>query len=66
MTVANLKIGQREFVVIPRRDYDRMRAELDAEAAQDRADVAEAIKRLKDPRQKSVPWSQAKKRLGLA
>jgi hypothetical protein len=27
MTVANLKIGQRKFVVIPKRDFDRMQKE---------------------------------------
>ena len=66
MTVANFTIGRREYVVIPRREFERMRAELGAEAAQDRADVVEAVKRLKDPREKSIPWPQAKKRLGLA
>lgn len=66
MTVANLQINPREFVIIARRDYDHMRAELDTEAAQDRADAAEAVKRVKDPRQRSIPWAQAKKRLGLA
>ena len=66
MTVANFKIGRREYVVIPRRDFERMRAELGAQAAQDRVDALEAVKRLRDPHQKSIPWSQAKKRLGLA
>jgi hypothetical protein len=27
MTVANLKIGKRSFVVVPERDFDRMRRE---------------------------------------
>jgi hypothetical protein len=27
MTVANLKIGRRNFVVVPERDFDRMQSE---------------------------------------
>jgi hypothetical protein len=66
MTVATLKIGRREFVVIPRPDYERMRADCERVADEDSADAAASLRRLNDPREKRVPWSQVKKRAGLA
>ena len=70
--VATLKIGKREFVVIPKREYEqfekwratskRARRRLSAE---DRADLAVGRKRLNDPKEKRIPWSQVKKSAGL-
>lgn len=73
MTVANLKIGKREFVVIPKREYERFRkwragasARAGRLSAEDRADLALALKRLKDPKEKPIPYEQVRKELGLA
>lgn len=59
MTVASLKIGKREFVVIPKREYERFQMRRDTTkrnrkglSAEDRADLAIALKRLSDPREK--------------
>lgn len=65
MTVASLKIGKREFVVLPRRDYERMQATCAAVSEEDRKDVAVSLRRLNDPRERRIPWSQVKKRAGL-
>jgi len=71
MTVANLKIGQRHFVVIPERDFDRMRREnkrYRQMVEEDHALGALATTELKAFRRcggKGVPWEQVKKELGL-
>jgi hypothetical protein len=64
MTVASLKIGRRDFVVIPRREFERLQAQA-RQAAEDRDDVAEAVKRLKNPRRKTVSLAQFKTDLAL-
>ena len=73
MTVASLKIGKREFVVIPKREYERFQKWCDATkrgrkrlSDEDRADLAIALKRLNDPSEKRIRWSQVKKSAGLA
>ena len=73
MTVASLKIGKREFVVIPRREYERFEKWRKTAArarkrgsAQDRADLAIGLKRLNDPKEGRVAWNQVKKAAGLA
>jgi hypothetical protein len=47
VTVSTLKIGKREFVVVPRKDFERLRrkAELSSE---DAGDVAESSRRMKE------------------
>ena len=62
MAAQSLKLFGKQFVLIPRREYDKMRAELDRQARQDRGDVAEARRRAK---QRSIPLSEVRKRLGL-
>jgi hypothetical protein len=64
MTIANLKIGRRDYVVVPKRDFERLEAQA-RQAAEDRADVAEAMRRLKNPRRKTIPLAQLKTELGL-
>jgi hypothetical protein len=64
MTVASLKIGRRDFVVIPRREFERLQAQA-RQAAEDREDVAEAVKRLNNPRRKTVSLARLKSELGL-
>ena len=73
MTVASLKIGKREFVVIPKREYERFQKWCNTTrqaqmrlSAEDRADLAIALKRLNDPGEKRIRWSQVKKAAGLA
>lgn len=72
MTVANLKIGGREYVVIPKKEYQsfltwRTKSVRPARLSkEDRADIALARKRLADPREKPIPYEQVRKELGLA
>lgn len=71
MTVANLKIGRRNFVVVPERDFDRMRQENKRYRQlleEDRALGVLAEKELKAFRKsggKGIPWGQVKAELGL-
>jgi hypothetical protein len=63
MPAQSLKILGRDFVLLPKREYDSMRAQLDRRARQDRGDVAEAKRRAK---QRSIPLAEVRKRLGLS
>lgn len=66
MTVQTLTIGKRQFVVIPKSDYERLRKR--AGETKVRKEVAEeAMRDLARYRRtgKSVPWSRAKRELGL-
>jgi hypothetical protein len=52
MTVQTLKIGKREFVLLPKRDFERMAAQARRQNEQDRqdaGDVAESRRRRKAP-----------------
>jgi hypothetical protein len=62
MAVQTLKISGKQFVVIPKRDYDRMVQQLKSQAARDRGDVAEAKRRAKEP---SVSIDELRRRVGL-
>ncbi len=72
MTVANLKIAGREYVVIPKKEYQSLlqrhakAARLSRISREDRADIALARKRLSDPRENPIPYEQIRKELGLA
>ena len=51
MTAQTLKIGRREFVVIPKREFERMAAQARWQYEQDRqdaGDVAESRRRMKE------------------
>jgi PHD/YefM family antitoxin component YafN of YafNO toxin-antitoxin module len=71
MTVANLKIGRRNFVVVPERDFDRMQLENKRYrqlVEEDRAMGELAEKELKTFRKaggKGIPWEKVRKELGL-
>ena len=71
MTVANLKIGRRSFVVVPEREFDRMQSEnrrYRQLVEEDRALGRLAEKELKAFRKndgRGVPWEKVKKELGL-
>ena len=52
MTVQTLKIGRREFVLVPKRDFERIAAQARRQNEQDRqdaGDVAESRRRMKEP-----------------
>jgi hypothetical protein len=52
MTVQTLKIGKREFVLVPKRDFERLAAQARRQIEQDRqdaGDVAESRRRRKEP-----------------
>jgi PHD/YefM family antitoxin component YafN of YafNO toxin-antitoxin module len=62
MPAQTLRLLGKQFVLIPKSEYDRMQAELARQKAQDRGDVAEARRRSKEP---SVALERVRKRLGL-
>jgi hypothetical protein len=68
MTVGILQIDGRKFRVIPESEYQSFRAAMRAQqrqAKQDASDLAEAQRRLKDPKRKTIPLAQLKSELGL-
>lgn len=71
MTIATLKIGSRKFVVLPERDFDRIRSgdeQYRRLKAEDQALGKLASRRLaafKQSGQKGVPLEQVKRELGL-
>lgn len=65
MTASSFKIGKQEFVVIPRKDFDRLQRKAALLTDEDAADLEESIRRLNDPREKRIPWSKVKKRARL-
>lgn len=62
MAAQSLKLHGTQYILIPKREYDRMRAELERQARQDRGDVAEARRRA---RERSIPLAEVRKRLGF-
>jgi hypothetical protein len=71
MTIANLKIGQRKFVVVPERDFDRMQSENQRyrqllEEDRQMGELAQReLKAFKRSGAKGIPWEKIKKELGL-
>lgn len=72
MNVANLTIGKGKYAVIPWKEYERFRKwetqskrKAGSLADEDQADVKECLRRLSDPKEKRIPWSQVKKQAGL-
>ena len=71
MTVSNLEIGGRRFVVLPRKDFDRLThesAQLHSLIKEDAALGKLAERELRAFRKsggKGVPWEQVKRELGL-
>lgn len=66
MTVQTLKIGKKEFVVVAKRDFERLAAkarQLDEQARQDAGDVAESRRRRKQPG--GVTLAELRRNLGL-
>ena len=68
MTIGTLQIDGRKFRVIPEKEYQTLRAAMEAQqrqAREDARDVAIAKRRLKDPRRKTIPLAKLKAELGL-
>jgi hypothetical protein len=67
MTVQTLKIGKREFVVLPKRDFDRIAAKARKQVEQERqdaGDVAESRRRMKAGG-RTITLPELRKKLGL-
>jgi hypothetical protein len=66
MTVSTLKIGRREYVVVPRRDFNRITAqacEQVRQRAQDAGDAAESRRRMREPG--GISLAELRRKLGL-
>lgn len=67
MSIGTLRISGRRFRVIPEDEYQALRAakrQQDRQAKQDAEDVAEAKRRLRDPKRKTIPLARFKAELG--
>jgi hypothetical protein len=62
MAAQPLKLLGKDFVLLPKREYDQMQAALEQQAAQDRGDIAEAKRRAREP---SISAKDLRKRLEL-
>ena len=60
MAAQTLKLLGKQYVIMPKREYDRMQAELGRQVRQDRGDVAEAQRRAKE---KSIPLTEVRRRI---
>jgi hypothetical protein len=75
MTVHTVKLGRERFVLLREKDFRELKARAgDARpaskkrrlTAQDRGDIAEALRRLSDPKDREIPYEVVRKQLGLA
>ena len=62
MAAQTLKLAGKQFVILPKREYDQMRAKISDQERQDRGDITEARRRAKEH---SIPINEVRKRLGL-
>ena len=62
MAAQTVKLLGREFVLIPKQEYEKMRSRIEQQTRQERGDVAEARRRAREP---SIPLSEVRKRLRL-
>jgi hypothetical protein len=76
MTVASIKLAGKRFVIVPEKEFRDLQRRADKapgasnkrrarSAAQDRADIKLALKRLADPNEKRIPYEQIRKELRL-
>jgi len=65
MSVQTVKLAGKRFVILPEKDFQRMSKTLNELAAQDRADIRLAKKRLADPKQIPIPYESVRNELGL-
>lgn len=66
MTVQTLRLSGKEYTLVPSKEFRRMAEELAHYQAEMAWDLAVTKRRLKDRKDRPVPWEQAKRRLGLA
>lgn len=76
MIIQTLKLGGRDYVIVPKKDFQNLQEcakgtlqtarKARRLTAQDRGDIAEAMRRLSDPGDKAVPYQEARKHLKLA
>jgi hypothetical protein len=74
MTVQSLKINGRRFVLVAESDFRRLekqaakpqKSSSKSVAAEDRADLEVARRRLSSPKEKRIPWRTVAKRAGIA
>jgi hypothetical protein len=76
MTVQTVKLAGKKFVIVAEKDYRDLKAQAAQGrngrsnarrlTAQDRGDIAEAQRRLADPKDKEIPYEMARKQMGLA
>ena len=62
MPAQTLMLMGKKFVLLPKSEYDRMRAKLERQETQDRGDAAEAKRRATQP---SIPLLKVRQRLEL-
>jgi hypothetical protein len=62
MTVQTVKLAGKRFVIVPEKDFRRLRKQAEDISAQDKGDIAEAKRREREP---SVSLEAVRKRLGL-
>jgi len=65
MTLQTVKLAGRRFVIVPEKDFRRLQQKAEDLDAQDRGDIAESLRRLRDPRQRPIPYEQVRRELGL-
>jgi hypothetical protein len=68
MTGGTLRMAGRKFRVISEEEYQSLRAakrSCQRQAAEDAADLAESLRRVNDPKRKTIPLAQLKRELGL-
>jgi len=63
MTVQTVKLGSRKFVIVPEKDFRRLQERAEEITLQDRGDVLEHRRRMKEPGGKTL--AQIRKELGL-
>lgn len=66
MATQTLRLAGKDYTLIPSKQFQQMAEELAQYRAETASDLAVAKRRLKNPKDKPVPWQEAKKRLGLA
>lgn len=62
MTVQTVKLAGKRFVIVPEKDFRRLRKLAQEISVQDKGDIAEAKRREREP---SVSLEAVRKRLGL-
>jgi hypothetical protein len=63
MTVQTLKLGGKSFVIVAEKDFRRLQERAEQQFAQDRGDVTESRKRVKERGGTSL--ARVRKKLGL-